>query len=511
MKELNNYKKVYNSVTRKPLDNCLKRAVIHKNTGRKHPRVSFILLDWKCRERFNTLDWLNRQDVSRDDYELIWVELYDRILPEVMEKADVVITCHQQGMYHKHKGYNIGALFSHGEFVVICDSDAVFPPNFVRSIYQSFKSENLQTAIPMVLMHHEYRTSFLYPETLSDTKELMDEKWKWWDLVPNCGACLTFRKQDIIRFGGFDEHKSYRGYLCGGYELAWRLVNAGWPEVWHDTSVVLWHFAHPDPVGSNQIRPTFRALCENRHPHVDLHAINAVEAASIGRFLPLLENSEIWRMRMDDRHFGTDFEAKYGVMTGQEGFPCSLLFLMRVKLLWNIMCSTIINKASVCADFISSRFLGKRFKKLFKNIKFALGFRSYNMQPVLIESINGFNLIDFKGEFYGIPQCLGAVDFFDENQVANPLIMKSKTLIHLKKCIAIENQSVMLDPFLEEVYRGHNIIKYRKVVYAIPQNIGPVDLNDKKVEENSNILQAHTIEHAKELIDRSFLETKQDC
>lgn len=79
-------------------------AFVHKNASPSSPRLSIILLDWSCRERFTTLDWLLRQDVPKDQYELIWVEVYDRVVDEVMEKADVVITCNQQGMYHKHVG-----------------------------------------------------------------------------------------------------------------------------------------------------------------------------------------------------------------------------------------------------------------------------------------------------------------------------------------------------------------------------------------------------------------------
>ena len=87
---------------------------LHKNSGPPAPRMSFILLDWGCRERFTTLDWLRQQDVPKDQYELIWVELYDRVVDEVLEKADVVITCNQRGTYHKHIGYNIGLLQARG-------------------------------------------------------------------------------------------------------------------------------------------------------------------------------------------------------------------------------------------------------------------------------------------------------------------------------------------------------------------------------------------------------------
>ncbi len=43
------------------------RTRIHKDAAPSAPRVSFILLDWGVRERFNTLDWLLRQDVPKSE------------------------------------------------------------------------------------------------------------------------------------------------------------------------------------------------------------------------------------------------------------------------------------------------------------------------------------------------------------------------------------------------------------------------------------------------------------
>ena len=56
-----------------------------------------------------------------------------------MEQADVVITCGQKGLYHKHRGYNIGLLHARGAITVICDSDAVYPPGFISSILTAFR------------------------------------------------------------------------------------------------------------------------------------------------------------------------------------------------------------------------------------------------------------------------------------------------------------------------------------------------------------------------------------
>jgi len=86
---------------------------IHKRNDRSNPPlVSIILLDWSCRERFHALDWLTSQTVPREQYELIWVELFDRVVPKAIHDADVVITCNQKRSYHKHKGYNAGLLES---------------------------------------------------------------------------------------------------------------------------------------------------------------------------------------------------------------------------------------------------------------------------------------------------------------------------------------------------------------------------------------------------------------
>src|SRR5258708_14715185 len=213
-------------------------AVVHKrNHPAIKPRVSFILLDWTCRERFDTLDWLLSQDVPRHEYELIWIELHKRIVPEAMDKADKVITCRQGQPYHKHKGYNLGLLHAHGELICVCDSDAVFPRNFVSSVFKSFYPDRTTGPIPLVLMHHELRTSFTYPDNLTDAEDLKNqETWKWWPVVPNAGACMTARRSDAIRFGGFDEDDSYRGYLWGPDDLGWRLVNASAPEEGDDES-----------------------------------------------------------------------------------------------------------------------------------------------------------------------------------------------------------------------------------------------------------------------------------
>ncbi|MCD4830508.1 MAG: hypothetical protein K8R02_01720 [Anaerohalosphaeraceae bacterium] len=421
-------------------------CVRKKNSPSESIKVSVILLDWSCRERFIALDWLKCQDVPRDCYELIWVELYDRTAPEVIECADVFITCGQRGMYNKHIGYNAGLLNAAGHIIVICDSDAVYPPDFIRSVIIFFYPNEEVSAQPLVLMHYELRTSAIYPDNLAKTDELKDEKWNWWPLNPNAGACMSVRREDAIRFGGFDEHKSYSGYLCGPYDLGWRMVNAGIKEIWHDTSTVLWHFAHPDPVGVNGMAPSLRRMFENTYPHVDLHALTAVEAFSTGQLLPRKENLEIWKLRLSRRKIGTRFEGKYASMTGQRGFSRRRIFCLRIGLFVGILRAAIKTNMKQLLYPIIKKMLGKKVWGKVRTIKqqyLALKDVDPN-NPRIVAVYEQLNIIAYQGFFYGLPQSLGKVDFRDSRQLENPLIIRAESIAMVKKQINLQLRNVGL-------------------------------------------------------------------
>jgi len=121
------------------------------NRPRPRARVSVILLDWNVRESFHSLYYLNNQTVPRESYDLVWVEFYDRrpaALREAVERWGEdgpavdkwIVLGYDDGVYfHKHRMYNVGILAADGEICVICDSDAMFPPNFIESVVAAFE------------------------------------------------------------------------------------------------------------------------------------------------------------------------------------------------------------------------------------------------------------------------------------------------------------------------------------------------------------------------------------
>src|SRR5207253_1024446 len=86
---------------------------------------------------------------DRRDYELIWLEFYDRRpagLADMLGRGGAhpvldkwVVLGYPDGYhYHKHRMYNVGLLAAAGDVCVICDSDAVFRPTFVASLLKAF-------------------------------------------------------------------------------------------------------------------------------------------------------------------------------------------------------------------------------------------------------------------------------------------------------------------------------------------------------------------------------------
>jgi len=277
-------------------------------------KVSVILLDWSVRESFHSLSYLNQQTVDRSQYELIWIEFYDRKPPALLEAVEaaetagrplvdklVVMNYPRDVIFHKHRMYNLGIVLSEGQICVICDSDAMFTPTFIQSIIAAFEKD------PQAAIHLDEVRSIsrdFYPFNFPTFEEFLASPCINWtgrttkgldhskDMLhdANYGACLAARRDDLIRIGGSDEHLDYLGYICGPYDLTFRLVNAGCREKWL-TDEYLYHSWHP---GESGINIDYHGPSDGRGV-----SSRSLAARKSGEIQPGLENGAIRALRTD--------------------------------------------------------------------------------------------------------------------------------------------------------------------------------------------------------------------
>lgn len=274
-----------------------------RESRRTRPKVSLILLDWSVRESFHLLHYLSLQDVDRDLFEVIVIEFYSTVSSAIEAHAEQVDTwallrMPEECYYHKHLMYNAGILLARGEICVICDSDAMVRPGFIRSIISSFDAN------PGIVLHiDQFRNSrrdlypFCYPSfeevtgrgcinhVSGITRGLADDR----DTIHsrNYGACMCARRADLIAIGGADEHVDFLGHICGPYDMTFRLVNKGHTEVWH-RSEFMYHTWHPGQAGENNY------LGPHDGRHVSTTALDALRER---RVMPLVENASIRALR----------------------------------------------------------------------------------------------------------------------------------------------------------------------------------------------------------------------
>lgn len=274
--------------------------------------LTFVLIDWSCRESFHFLDYLNQQTCDRSSYEILWLEYYDRRSAELCQRIDeasaagrppVVDTYAALGMpanvyYHKHLLYNAGLLLARGDVVCFCDSDAMARPDLVASIVEQFRADpNIVLHLDEVRNHDTRFYPFDYPE-FSDVEGYGCLNWingrpaGLLDPVDplhtrNYGACMCARRDDLVAIGGADLHGDYLGHTCGPYEMTFRLVNAGKREVWHDRQW-LYHVWHPGQAGdANYAGP---------HDGAQM-SLRALESRATGRVLPWSESAAMRQLR----------------------------------------------------------------------------------------------------------------------------------------------------------------------------------------------------------------------
>jgi hypothetical protein len=432
------------------------------NDALTSPKVSFILLDWSCRESFHSLDYLARQDVPRSDYEVIWIEYYDRRAPEIDRRVAaaqaktepppvddwIIMEMPSNVYYHKHLMYNVGIARARGEIVVICDSDAMFEPSFVRTVCDAFAAD------PQIVLHiDEVRSGcrdfypFNYP-SFQAVREKETLNWRdgkttgLWDQADplhsrNYGACLCARRQDLIAIGGADEHLDYLGHICGPYELTFRLMNYGRREVWHQTHFI-YHTWHPGTDGDNNyIGPS-----DGRGM-----STTALAVRTSGRVMPLRENKAV---RLERTQNELDRARRTDALIDPE-----------YKHIWT---KEAVAKSSNFALFT-----------LAKNV------------PKLLGEFRAFNIVSFGGKIWAAPHYLGKVDFQDHMLRRDPRIRCAATI---EAAIALVEQSEFDARRLFGEDAGYDVVDCNGEWLAIPRTVDIEDWHDRALLASRGVIRA---------------------
>lgn len=285
-----------------------------KQSNRKNPKTSLILLDWSVRESFHLLHYLSKQDVSRDDFEVIIIEYYSRVSSAIKKFEDqvdtwVLLEMPTECYYHKHLMYNAGIVLSRGEIIIICDSDAMVKPTFIRTVIDEF--ENNQKLI-LHLDQFRNKRKDLYPFNYPSFEEVIGSgcinyshgmtTGVYSNTDPlhnrNYGTCFCARRKDLIAIGGADEHIDFVGHICGPYDLTFRLINYGAHEKWSEKEF-LYHTWHPGQDGVDN----YLGSHDGRNM-----STTALEAISTRRVQPHVMNEAIQKLQQENNVNQSEFE-----------------------------------------------------------------------------------------------------------------------------------------------------------------------------------------------------------
>lgn len=305
--------------------------VLKRNWIKDDLKVSVIIVNWFNHISSWTLDSLLQQDCSKNHFEIIYVDLYNNYSLEVTKKADVVIVCKEEGKYHKHIGYNIGLLHAKGQIITVCESDVIFPPNYISSTITAFNLNTSDYPSSIVLLYHERQVKQLHPESPMCIRKLQKAK----GLKSNLRTCMSIRKSDALLFGGFDESHIFMEYFGGSYkDLGKRLVYAGLPEILLDERTAIFSVFGT----TSTLRSPIKWIRRFIHPEVtNYNKIAKRESSLVGRLLPIKENIEVRALRMSQ----SDVDTNYEKMNAQMVHKARLPKWHRLRLEWSIRLSIV--------------------------------------------------------------------------------------------------------------------------------------------------------------------------
>ena len=202
-------------------------------------KISVIMIDGGFRKNIFGAKYFSQQDFLDDEYEIIWVDYFDKMEPEITLNPKIKgITLKKRGIYHSSYCFNKGIERARGEIIVIPDADQIVLPDFLSRVWT---------------LHQEYEKLVVYGYRYDEVQERILKSHDFSELENKCvlknplnyGGCLTVRREWLLEMNGYEQHDVFRtGFHANGLLMATRFKNMGLAIQW-EPSLKLYHPWHP--------------------------------------------------------------------------------------------------------------------------------------------------------------------------------------------------------------------------------------------------------------------------
>jgi len=201
------------------------------------------MIDGSFRESFHCVDFFCNQTLPEKAFELIWVEYYDRVSPELDKRINKysnarLILLGNKGLYHSSYCFNAGIKASKGKLIFIPDADVAVEPFFLEQAAEEHKRNEK-------LVMYFYRGE--EPQDKHQPKAELSHLKEVCKLVnpSNYGGCISVRKKWFLEINGYEQHPVFgSGFHANGLDLYTRFKNLGLHIMWHPR-LLLYHPWHP--------------------------------------------------------------------------------------------------------------------------------------------------------------------------------------------------------------------------------------------------------------------------
>lgn len=208
-----------------------------------NPAISIVMVDGSFRESFHSIRFFCSQTLPADQYELLWVEYYDRVNPALRAEIERfpqarLITVGQSGSYQPSQCFNAGIVAARGEVLVIPDADLVAERDLLEQVWREHEAS--ARLVMYLYRYEEAQADHIAEITLEHLRAVCRLRYPM-----NCGACLTARKRWLLEINGYDHHPAFREHShAHGNDVHARLKVLGLPIAWHPR-IRLYHPWHP--------------------------------------------------------------------------------------------------------------------------------------------------------------------------------------------------------------------------------------------------------------------------